>query len=371
MTLVLLCFLVPALAEAAARQKWASWLDPVIVCYAVGLGVANLPVSVDVGTAKQIAEVVVPLAIPLLLFQTDVQRWLASSRATIVAFFVAVASAIGSICIASLLFAGQHADLPLAAGMLGGTWTGGSPNLVSVGAALDVSEQTLILTNAADIFVGALYLLALLTVAKPVLRLIMPAPQEAEPLEIGDAIKDERPLDVRIGEGALALALAGVIVAACAGVSFLVLDRLSEPWIMLGLTSLALAASFVPGVREMKGSFTVGNYLILVFCVAIGLMTDLSVLLDSGGFFLAFTASALAMTLAFHYTVCALLRVDVDTSIITSVATVMGPALVVPVAKRLNNRAAFVSGITSGLVGFAMGNYVGIALANVIAAWLG
>jgi uncharacterized membrane protein len=92
---------------------------------------------------------------------------------------------------------------------------------------------------------------------------------------------------------------------------------------------------------------------------------------SGGSAILGFGAAALAMTLLLHYTVCALLRVDVDTAIITSVSTVMGPALVVPVAKRLNNRIAFVSGITCGLVGYAMGNYAGIAMAEMVKAWLG
>ena len=357
-------FLTPLAATWLAGRRGARWLDPVLICYAVGLLAANLPIEVDGDATRSVAEAVVPLAIPLLLFQTDFRGWLKSSRSTLVAFGVAVVSALVSLTVAAFLFRGGHDDLWMTTGMLAGTWTGGSPNLVSVGTALGAPEETFILTNAADVLVGGIYLLALLTVAQSALSFVMPEAEDVDPLVLDD--DEPRPAARRIAEGAVSLGLGVIIVAACAGASLLVLDRLSEPWIMLGITTFGIAASFVPRVRAMEESFVIGNYLILVFCVAIGALTDLTALVSSGGFFLSFTASALAMTLALHYTVCALLRIDVDTAIIVSVSTVMGPALVVPVARRLNNRAAFVSGITSGLVGFAMANYVGVAMANAI-----
>ena len=67
-------------------------------------------------------------------------------------------------------------------------------------------------------------------------------------------------------------------------------------------------------------------------------------------------------TIILHYTLCALFRIDTDTAIITSVAGIYGPAFVGPVAKALNNKEIIISGITTGLIGYAIGNYLGIAL---------
>jgi uncharacterized membrane protein len=253
--------------------------------------------------------------------------------------------------------------------MFTGTWTGGSPNLVSVGAALEAPHDTFILTNAADVLIGGVYLFALLTFARPLFARVMPEPEEVEPLREAD--DTPAPLGDRMKRGAVASGLAVAIVAASAGFSMLAFGELSAPWVILGITTGGIAASFSERIRSLDESYAVGNYLILVFCVAIGALTDLAELVSGGSAILGFGAAALAMTLLLHYTVCALLRVDVDTAIITSVSTVMGPALVVPVAKRLNNRIAFVSGITCGLVGYAMGNYAGIAMAEMVKAWLG
>ena len=70
-------------------------------------------------------------------------------------------------------------------------------------------------------------------------------------------------------------------------------------------------------------------------------------------------------SLAFHLALCRVSRIDRDTTIITSTAALFGPAFIGPVAVRLANRAVFVSGLMSGLVGYAVGNYLGL-----LVAWL-
>ena len=354
----------PLVAARLVRLRGLSWLDPVLTCYAVGLLLANTPYEVDADVTKAVTEAAVPLAIPLLLFGTDFVRWTRSSPKALLAFGAAVFSVLVSIATTTAIFAGTHDELWAAAGMYTGTWVGGSPNLISVGAALGVSNETLIQTNAADVFIGGIYLFALLTFARPVLARLMPEPEESEPMREDE--RDDAPLGRRLARGALATLLAGAIVGLSVGLSLLVFGELPVAWVILGITTGGIALSFVERVRDLDESYVVGNYLILVFCVAIGALTDLGQLVEAGSVFLRFGASALAMTLLLHYTLCALLRIDVDTAIITSTATVMGPPLVVPVARRLNNRIALVSGITCGLVGYAMGNYLGIAVGELL-----
>jgi uncharacterized membrane protein len=49
--------------------------------------------------------------------------------------------------------------------------------------------------------------------------------------------------------------------------------------------------------------------------------------------------------------------------LITSTAGIFGPAFIGPVAERLRNREVIVPGLTCGLVGYAIGNYLGFAVA--------
>jgi uncharacterized membrane protein len=64
-----------------------------------------------------------------------------------------------------------------------------------------------------------------------------------------------------------------------------------------------------------------------------------------------------------HVALCRLSRIDRDTTVITSTAALFGPAFIGPVSVRFGNRAVFVSGLMSGLVGYAVGNYLGLLVA--------
>lgn len=61
-----------------------------------------------------------------------------------------------------------------------------------------------------------------------------------------------------------------------------------------------------------------------------------------------------------------LFRIDADTVLITSTAAIFGPAFVGQVAVALRNKEVVLSGIITGLVGYAVGNYLGIFIAYLV-----
>src|SRR5688500_19004152 len=123
--LALLAF--PALALwGVQRARPLAWLGPVVLCYLFGALLANVPgvplvpsVSLGVGGAR------VALAIPLLLFSTDVRKWLRQARATVLSFVLACFAACASAAAVGLSFAADRADAWQVAGMLVGVYTGG------------------------------------------------------------------------------------------------------------------------------------------------------------------------------------------------------------------------------------------------------
>ena len=48
---------------------------------------------------------------------------------------------------------------------------------------------------------------------------------------------------------------------------------------------------------------------------------------------------------------------------ISSTAALYGPAFIVPIAKAINNRELTVYGIALGLLGYILGNYLGLGMA--------
>jgi uncharacterized membrane protein len=88
---VLWCILFPAAAIwAGERFRVAKFLGPVTLCYLAGILVANIPsVRLSVDASMRVSEVAVPLAIPLLLFSSDVRQWPKLARSLVISFALA------------------------------------------------------------------------------------------------------------------------------------------------------------------------------------------------------------------------------------------------------------------------------------------
>ncbi|MBR6779743.1 MAG: DUF819 family protein, partial [Clostridia bacterium] len=70
----------------------------------------------------------------------------------------------------------------------------------------------------------------------------------------------------------------------------------------------------------------------------------------------------IAAGLLLHAVLSKLCRIDTDTFIITSVSAVCSPPFVPSVAAALNNNGVLISGLATGVVGYALGNYIGHAV---------
>jgi uncharacterized membrane protein len=64
-----------------------------------------------------------------------------------------------------------------------------------------------------------------------------------------------------------------------------------------------------------------------------------------------------------HVILSYLFKIDTDTTIITITALSTSPPFVPVVAGALKNKEIIVMGITIGVIGYAIGNYLGIAMA--------
>jgi uncharacterized membrane protein len=106
--------------------------------------------------------------------------------------------------------------------------------------------------------------------------------------------------------------------------------------------------------------------LILIFCFALGLSISFPKLLETGGLILAYLAFMMTAAIIMHMLLCKVFKVDTDTAIITSTAAIYGAPFIVPVAEAIKNRAVIVSGLTTSLVGYAVGNYLGIIFGSML-----
>lgn len=359
---LLFLFLVPAAAlyfEGYARAAGAVGL-----CFLAGFLVAVTPgVSIDKGLAANVSVLSVALAIPLLLLSLDLRMWLRRAPSAALAFgWAAVAVALAS-AIAAPFFAERVVDGGKVAGMLVGTYTGGPPNLAAVGTMLGASRETIVAVTAADALVSTPYHILLITVGPELFGLVFPSRETAVDDSPSRSRSEVHARDVLIGLG-----LAAVAVGAGVTASQLTAGLLPDEVVaILVITTVALGLSFHPRVRALRGTLQAGNYLMLVFCVTMGAVVDFGEVVRSSPWIVGYTTAVVVLSIAIHVALCRLTRIDRDTAIITSAAAVFGPAFIGPIAVRLGNRDVFVSGLMASLVGYALGNYLGLLVAWVLA----
>ncbi len=360
----------PYLAQRLnAKIKAFQWLSPVLLCYAVGILIANLKLfTVNTELAHQFTQITILLAIPLLLFSTDVPKWLSYARNTILSFLLCVLSGVIITILMSFFFYPHLENTWQYAGMMLGLLTGGAPNMQAIGFMLKASEETIVLVNAADIFCGGIYLIFLSSIAHRFFGLFLPDFQQ-------DTVEGEscnrqfiHALPKHYGIG---LFLSIFVGGLAAGITYLVIGDLSSViLLLLSLTTLSIALSFIPFVRQLPKTFELGEYLLLIFCIAIGLLADFSSIIENGLMVISFMSSIWLGIVALHSLLAYFFKIDRDTVIITSTASLYGPAFVGQVASAIGNKKIVFSGMATGLIGYAFGNYLGVGVAYLLHHWL-
>jgi len=342
--------------------------SPIILCYLAGILVNNLQVFPLLDAlSTQATQLGILLAIPLLLYGTKLGDIRRAAGSSLLSFGLCVVAGLSSTVICSVLL---FTDLPTRfelAGMLTGMYTGGTPNMQAIGMALEADQETIILLNATDIVIGGLYLIFLTSVAKRVFaRLLPPFTSGHSPTVMsGDrSVKRYFAKDMLVALGVTVL-----LIGCCVGLGWLLYGSLSDipvSVIILLLTTASLLAGRSALLQRQRSTFEAGEYFLLVFSVALGLLADLQQIAGSGTEILSYTTAAWSLTVLIHLLLASTFRIDRDTFMISSTAALYGPAFVGQIAAVIGNRSLIFAGIAVGLLGYAVGNYLGIGLAYLL-----
>ena len=353
-------------------------IGPIMVLYALGMVVGNLftlPAEMLM-LQELLPNVMVPLAIPMMLFGCSFSRSeLALQIKVCVSGFLSVVVAVVG---GYLLFGCKVSEGAEVGGIISGMYTGGTINAAALQTIFKIDSFTFTLVNSYDIVISFLYFVFLFSCGIRLFRRMFgEKTNRAEGAEMTDiAVADEKKnpysdLFTRSGLRELG-AILGVtigVVAVSGGVAFL----MPEGWFMvvfiLMLTTLGVILSFVKRIRAMERSYDIGMYLIYIFSLAIASMADFSKLdLAQGVNLVLYMLFAVFVSLFIHAILCRLLKVDADSMTITSVAFINSPPFVPMVAAVMKNRKALITGLGAGIVGYALGNHLGVIVAQLLSA---
>jgi len=155
------------------------------------------------------------------------------------------------------------------------------------------------------------------------------------------------------------------------GMGFLFKGDFRQTVPILAVTTLGILASLVPAVHNIKKSFQLGMYWIYMFCLILATTVDLASLFNPESRelivnLLLFISLVIVGSLVIHSLLSWIFKISVDEYIITSTALANSPPFVPVVAAAIRNKEVVIPGMIVGVVGYAIGNYLGVAIAYLL-----
>lgn len=316
--------------------------------------------------------VIVPLSFPLLLFSLNLKRWLRFAKEGFISMVLALVSVVFIVSSGYFIFKNVVPESWKVAGMLVGVYTGGTPNLVSLKVALGVDPNLFVMTSTYDMIVGAITIIFFITAGPRIFRAILPPFKPHGETEVTEELIEEaesfEDYSGMFRKGRIipllkALGLALLIFIVSFGISMLLPKVSQMVVVILSITTLAVLASLINWINKIEKTFQLGMYFILVFSFAVASMADLKVIFSIGflGLF-AYISYAYFGTLILHLILSKIFKVNADDFLITTTAFVFSPPFVPVVAGALKNKDVIITGITVGIIGYIIGNYLGVGL---------
>ena len=371
--------LIPSVVLMLCRKYgFLKKIGPVMILYALGIIIGNIGLMPEQMPAVQelLSNAMVPLAIPLMLFGCTFN--MKGARFQILALVTGMISVATAVVIGYFIFGRNLPEGAKIGGMLTGVYTGGTINLAALKTMLGVDDETYILINSYDILVSFLYLSFLLAIGIRLFRKFLPntlgtfTDKDEAAIQKEMSKEDKKPVKgffTRIGLAYTAklLGLTVLIVGVSAGIALLLPSDMFMTIFILMLTTMGIACSFIKKVHNMKYSYDIGMYFIYIFCIVVASMADLSKLnLAAGMELLGYLLVAVFGSLLLQVIFAKIFRIDSDMMVIASVTYINSPPFVPMMAAAMKNKDVLIPGLTIGVIGYAVGNYLGFLMSQLL-----
>ncbi|MEN8163453.1 MAG: DUF819 family protein [Acidobacteriota bacterium] len=362
------------------KYDWARKISPVLLTiFFAGLLSNTGLITNHSPFFSEVADFTVPFAVCVILFTVKLADLRRFGGPLLAAFGLACLATIIGVLLAGFLLESElakvlGADSWKLAGPFTGTYTGGSLNFFAMWKGLEIGNPDLFAAaNAVDnitvfpLFMTWVLVPGLLGRFYPASK-VWDKPGEDSGAEQEKNTKPElRILDV------VALSFAAVTIMAA---SELIKDNLIARWMpsfptILIVTTLALLLAQFPIMGRLKGAFEIGTIAFYLFFCAVGAMINVKMAIVLSPILFAYVMVMIVVHMVVIYGIGRLLRLDIRLLTIASCAAKDGPTAIAPLAAIHGWKDLVLPGIAMGLLGYAVGNYLGFATAYAMKAILG
>ncbi|WP_345987492.1 DUF819 family protein [Sulfurimonas sp. HSL1-2] len=346
--------------EMRTPLKLFTWLPAIVLIYLLGITLSQSGLfaqnTAQTAAYVQVKSWLLPMMLFTMLLQLDLRAFSTLGKPLLLAYGGAVLSITGAFFAVFALF-GFGPEAAGVFGALGGSWTGGTANMLAVAAALEISESQLGPALVIDSLLYTLWVSALL-LAVPFARRF-DRWSRAENIGIALAGPSEPRGSLRMF---LLLLAASLLIASAVRTAAPMLPILPEStWSVLLATLAGVAGSFTP-MRRLGGSSTLASFLLYVLIALIGSHAKLHGFADVP-LYLAAGATILLLHALIMLLLARIFRLSLFSIGVASLANIGGVASA-PILAAAYNRMLIGPAVIMAIMGYLIGTLVGLTIAT-------
>lgn len=367
--LTVLCLMV-ILSLYAAKTKWGRPMGAALLVIVFTAIVANLKLipsaSNSIPLYDAIFNYLAPISIFFLLLGANLRSIKKAGAPMIGLFLIGSLATVLGILVSWYLVSPQNVlgdDGRILAGMLTGTYTGGSVNFNAVALAYDFQERGTLYAGAiaVDNVITAIWVIV--TIAFPVLLRRFFKDKKISASSTENDKTDNDAINLQSMGWLLFIGLAAFLV------SEFIAEVLPKIPSIITLSTIGIILAQTSFVSKLKGGHTLGLYLVYLFLAVIGAYCEISsviALKEVGLTLLLFTSIAVFIHGCIIILLGAFTFRDWDMISIASQANIGGGTSAIALAETFNRKELILPAILVGTLGNALGTYLGFLVVSIL-----
>lgn len=334
---------------------------------------------------------VVPIAIPLLLLQTNIVKIWRETGRLLVIFLIGAAGTICGALIGCVLLGSAIDGLPKVAAMMTGSYIGGGVNFTALADAFKVSGTLVSSTIVADNLNMAIYFLILLAIAgnaffrriytHPLIDAVEKNGESDEGKTLAAQYWGRKDISLRDIAMCVTYAVVVVTVSKFIGATLgtvispdanwftkMCNTFLGSQYVWITLISMIFATFFEKQTSAMNGAQEIGTFFIYMFFFVIGVPASIMEILTNAPLLFVFCLIMVVVNMLFCLIGGKMLGFALEDILIASNANIGGPTTAAGMAISQGWNALVGPAMLVGTLGYVIGTYLGIIVGSLLGA---
>ena len=373
------------------KYVWANKITGCILAIIFTLVLANLNIiPTESPVYDAVWSYVVPLAVPLLLFNANVKKILKESGRMLAIYLLSSAGTLLGGFVAYFSLKNAIPKLNDIIPMFVGTYTGGAVNFVAMSEQYAVPGKTVSAAIVADNLLMALYVFVLISLpSMAIIKKLYKQPYEDALLAQSEEDRDKNKTMAAKFWGAKSISLKDIAFAV--GIAFTIVtlstklsgvisgffsgkDAFSQfmggffgnKYLLITTITMMIASFFPKQMSSVKGSQEIGTFLIYLFFAVIGAPASIILIIKESPLLLVLALIMVAINMIISLIFGKIFKFSIEEIIIASNANIGGPTTAAAMAVSKGWTELIIPGLLIGTLGYVIGNYLGIFVGMVL-----